>query len=184
MSYSCSCSISGQTFFDVVEHALPSTLMTVARGLVEQLFVVERKQRALPLGFEQHRNQRLALGRRMPGPAKHQPLIRHHLAIDAVDLEVLAVIPVEAEAIAATNPRIDAGALAAGLYPRGSKPTHYFFRIGPRRVDFFRRRVEMAFEGEAWSGAEAGVAGNAWFGSHLSSSTKAARRSRFSDQKR
>ena len=109
--------------------------------------------------------------------------IRHHLAIDAADLEVLAVVPVEAEPIAAAYPCIDTGALGARLYPRGSKPSHYFFRVRPRRVDFFRWRVETTFEGEAWPGREAGAGGNVWFGSHVSSSTKAARRSRFSDQK-
>src|SRR5438067_2893227 len=149
MICSCSCGISGEMPFDVVEHALPSMLMAVTGGLVDELFVVERKQRALTLPLQQHRNQRLALRRRMPGPTEHQPLIRHHLAIDAADFEVLAVLPVEAEAIAAADPCIDAGPLGPRLYARGSKPPHYFFRVRPRRVDFFRWRVETTFEGEA-----------------------------------
>src|SRR5436853_7560567 len=99
MICSCNCGFSGEISFDVVEHALPSMLMTVTGGLVEELFVVEHKQRALTVGLQQHRNQRLAFGGRMPCPTENQPFIRHHLAIDPADLEVLAIIPVEAEAI-------------------------------------------------------------------------------------
>src|SRR5438270_13351974 len=104
MICSCTCGISGEMFFDVVEHALPSMLMAVTGGLIDELFVLERKQRALTIPLQQHRNQRLALRRRMPGPSEHQPLIRHYLAIDAADLEVLAVIPLEAQAMPAADP--------------------------------------------------------------------------------
>lgn len=88
----------------------------------------------------------------MPRPAKHQPPVWLNLAVDAADFVVLAVIGIEADAVAPADPCIDAGPLGAGLDPRGSKPPDYFLRLGPGRKAFLRPRLETPREGEARSG--------------------------------
>src|SRR4051794_30217567 len=110
MICSCTCGISGEMFFDVVEHALPSMLMAVTRSLVDELFVVERKQRASRSGFSNTVISDSRSGVECHAQLNTNTFIRHHLAIDAADLEVLAVVPVEAEPIAAAYPCIDTGA--------------------------------------------------------------------------
>src|SRR3954454_10406399 len=119
----------------------------------------------------------------MPRPGEHQALVWHHLAVDPADFIMLVVL-IESHPVTSAGARIDGGALAAGAHPGATETADYVLRVGPGGVDFFRRRFEVPFDSEAWSGDSAGGAGNAWFGGHVSSSTKAARRSRFSDQKR
>src|SRR5258706_7149700 len=144
--------------FKIVEHAGPAALMAVARGLIEQSLVVQSEQRAAAVRLQRDRYQRFAFRGRMPGPAEHQPLVRHHLAIDAADFAILTVFLAEAEAVASADPRVDAGLLRACFDRRRHEPARYFLRIGPRRVDFFRRGIETTFEGEARSVDEAGGA--------------------------
>src|SRR6476660_9389723 len=134
--------------FKIVEHAGPALLVAVARGLIEQLLVMEREQRAAAVRLQRDRHQRFAFRGRMPGPAEHQPLVRHHLAIDAADFAILSVFLAEAEAVAPADPRVDAGMLRAWLDRRRREPARYFLRVGPRRVDFLRRGIETTFEGE------------------------------------
>ena len=70
---------------------------------------------------------------------------------------MLAVLHPEADPVASADPRIDVGPHRTGDNLRGPEPSGYFFRIGPRRVDFRRRGIETTFEGEARSGDETGV---------------------------
>src|ERR1700688_976213 len=105
-----SCVVSGKIAFQLVAPRGPATLMAVAGGLIEELLMMQRQQRAVAIGLQRDRHQRLAFRGRMPCPAEHQKPVR----------------------------------------ARG----------------------------------EAGVGGGAGFDGHFSSSTKAARRSRLSDQKR
>src|SRR4029077_8694767 len=158
--------------------------MTVARGLIEELFLMEGERRAGAVGLQGHGDQRLALRRRMPDPAKHQPLVRHDFAVDAADLIILPAFIFEAEAVAPADAEINICLDRAILHLRRPAPSGYFCRIGPRGVDLFRPRVEVPLEGETWARGETGVDGGVWFDGHGSSSTKAARRSRLSDQKR
>src|SRR5258708_1216769 len=118
----------------------------------------------------------------MPGPTEDQPLPRRHFAIETADLVILSIVGREAGAEAAADPHVKLGAHRAPQRPRRPEPARYFFRVGPRGVDFFRRRVETASEGEAGPGGK--VKGGAGPGGHGSSSTNAARRSSCSDQKR
>src|SRR5882757_1592581 len=97
---------SGQGSFELTEQFVPALLMTVTRGLVEELLMMQRQQRAGAVRLQRNRQQRLALRRRMPGPAHHQQLVRDNIAIDAADLEMLAVDAGEADPIAAANARI------------------------------------------------------------------------------
>ena len=157
--------------------------MAVARSRIEQLLVVQREQRALAIRLQRDRYLGFPFRRRMPGPVEHQKLVRHHLAINPADF-VIFVVRGETDAKTSADPRVDLGLERVRLGVRASEPADYFLRVGLRGVDFRRRAIETAFEVEARSGDKAGVAGSAWFGGHLSSSTKAARRSRFSDQKR
>src|SRR6266446_6465779 len=147
--------------FKLVERADPAVLVGVARGLIEQLFVVEREQRAVAVRLQRDRHQRFALRCRMPGPAEHQPLVRHYLAVDPADLMMLSVFVGEGDAVAAANPCVDARVPGAGLDRRRPEPAGYLLRVRPRGVDFFGRGIETTFEGEARSVDEAGGAGGA-----------------------
>src|SRR6476660_8030503 len=147
--------------FKIVEHAGPAVLMVVARGLIEQLLVVEREQRAVAVGLQGDRHQRFTFRRRMPGPAEHQPLVRHHLAIDAADIVILTVFLAEADAVTPADPGVDVRLLRAWLDRRWREPARHSLRVGPRGVDFLGRRIETTFEGEARSIDEAGGAGGA-----------------------
>src|SRR5258706_3407335 len=111
--------------FKIVEHAGPAALMAVARGLIEQLLMVEREQRALAVRLQRDRHQRFAFRRRMPGPAEHQPLVRHHLAIDSADLVIL-VVGRKADAEASADPRVDVRLLRACL-PTTARTSALFF---------------------------------------------------------
>src|SRR5205085_2493208 len=82
---------SGKRPFELAQQFSPALLMTVTRRLVEELLMLQRQQRSGAVGLQRYRQQRLALRRRMPGPAHHQELVRHDVAIDAADLEMLAV---------------------------------------------------------------------------------------------
>ena len=69
------------------------------------------------------------------------------------------------DAVAAADAQIDVRLHRAGLDLRGPEPARYFFRVGPRGVDFFGRRIETTFEGEAWvdGGADGGGGGHESF---------------------
>src|ERR1700744_3610862 len=95
----------------------------------------------------------------MPRPTEYQTLVRHQLAIDAADLMLLTGVGSKAQAIAAADFRIDLRFDRARHDIRRSKPARYFFRIGPRRPDFFGRGLEPAREREARSRRGAGVSG-------------------------
>src|ERR1035438_2611743 len=101
----------------------------------------------------------------MPGPGEHQPRVRHHLAIDAADFAMFAVVHVETDAVASADAQVDVGPHRAGDDLRRPEPLHQLLRVGPRRVDFFRRRIETAPEGEAWPRDDAGTVG-AWLAAH------------------
>jgi hypothetical protein len=82
----------------------------VASGLVGKLFVAEGHQRADRVRLERNRHKGLTLGRRMPGPGELQPLVRHHLAIDATDLMIFAALCIgEADAVSAAAPCVEIG---------------------------------------------------------------------------
>src|SRR4051795_2302388 len=55
------CGVSGEILLQIVEHPGPSALVIVARGLVDELFVLEREQRALAFALQRYRDQRFAL---------------------------------------------------------------------------------------------------------------------------
>src|SRR5260370_18828165 len=81
--------ISGDIFFKLVERADPAALVAVAGGLIEQLLVRKREQRAVAIGLQRHRHHRFAFRRREPRPAEPQLLVRYHLLTDAADFLVL-----------------------------------------------------------------------------------------------
>src|SRR5207247_10479092 len=56
-----------------------------ALPIFEQLLVLQRQQRAAAFGFCGNGDLRLVSGAGGPGPAEHQPLIRHHLLVEAAD---------------------------------------------------------------------------------------------------
>src|ERR1700738_5176531 len=153
--------VSGDKSFKLVERSQPSALVSIARGLIEQLLVGQREQRAVTVRLQRDRDQRFAFRGRMPGPAEHQFLVRNHLAVDTANFVVL-VIGGEADAVTAAGPRVDLRLKRARLGVRASEPADYFFRVGPRGVDFRRRRIETTFEGEAMSSDDTGIAGGAW----------------------
>src|SRR5262245_39931673 len=166
---------SGKQRGKLVEPLGPAGLMAVARALVEELLVGQRQQRAVTVGLEQHRDQRFALGRAVPGPGEHELLVRLYLAVDAANL-VPPLFGVRDHSITPADAEVGLGLHA--LDPLRSEPARYLRGVGPGFVDLGRRRVDAALDDEAWLGGEAGLGG------HVSSSTKAARRSSCSDQKR
>src|SRR5882757_5030501 len=153
--------VSAYKLFQLAEQFVPALLVAVARGRIEELLMEQRQQRAGAIRLQRDREQRLALRRRMPGPAEHQPFVRHDLAIDAADLEILAVGACEADAVAAADTQVGLGLHRAFLDAGRSEPRDYFFRVGPRGVDFGGRRIDTTFDREAWLGCEIGVAGGA-----------------------
>src|SRR5882757_7170159 len=129
--------VSAYKLFQLAEQFVPALLVAVARGSIEELLMVQRQQRADAIRLQRDREQRFALRRRMPGPAEHQPLVRYDLAIDAADLEMLAIGGVEADAVSPANAEISLCLQRAFLQLRGHpEPSGYFFRVGPRGVDF------------------------------------------------
>ena len=132
--------------------------MAVASGFIEELRVMKGEQRSATIAFEGDRHQRFPLRRRVPRPAEHQPLVRYHLAIDAGDLEIFAALVIEAEPETAAGPGIDLGPHRLRPDIGRAKPVDYFFRVGPRDVDFFRARIEPALDGEAGPRGEIGCA--------------------------
>src|SRR5579863_9911984 len=82
---------SRQIFFHLVERAVPALLVTIARIVVEELLVRHRQQRAVAVGLEQHGDERLALGRRFPGPGENQFLVGDHLAVSTADVMFFSV---------------------------------------------------------------------------------------------
>src|SRR5262245_60542849 len=151
-------------------------LVAVACFLVEELLVEEREHRAVAVDLQGDRHPRLPLGRALPRPSEHELLVRHHLAVDAADIMLLAVRRAHVKVVVPAHARFGLG---AGRYDLlRPNPARYFFGVGPRGIDFFGRRIETTFEGEAWFDVEF------WLGGHDSSSMKAARRSSRSVQKR
>src|SRR3954465_702795 len=101
--------MSADEGLELVEERGPAALAVVTCGLVEELGVMEDHQRPGTVGLQRNRDQRLALGRRVPGPGEDQALVRHDLAIDAAGLEIFAVVAVEADAIAAAGADVELG---------------------------------------------------------------------------
>src|SRR6185369_6554400 len=60
----------GQIAFELVEAGAPACVMAVARGLIEELLVRERHQRAAVIRLDGHSDERFALGRGAPGPGE------------------------------------------------------------------------------------------------------------------
>src|ERR1700676_1085679 len=143
--------VSGEIFFKLVERTDPAALMAVARCLIEQLLVQKREQRAVTVGLQRDGHLRFAFRRRMPAQAEHQPLVRHHFAINPADF-VVFVIGRKADAKTPPDPRLDVRAERAGLGVGATEPSDYFLRVGPCRVDFRRRGIETTFETEARPG--------------------------------
>src|SRR5258708_3218545 len=175
--------VSGENFFELVERGDPSALVAVTRGSIEQLLVMYGQQRAVAIRLQRHRHLRFAFRRRVPGPAEHQTLVRHHLAIGPADFVIFG-IGGEADAKTPADFWVDVGLKRVTFGVRTPEPLDYFLRVGPRGVDFRRGGIEAALEGEAWPRRAVGGGGNIWLGGHGSFSIKAARWSRFSDQKR
>src|SRR5215210_8972465 len=150
--------------------------VAVACGFVEELLVNECQKRALGLGPDQYGHERLALWHRAPSPGEDEFLVRHHVAIGAADVMLLAILGMKHDGIFSAPPHIELGLLHRSRIR--AEPFDQFFGVRPRGVDFFRRRMEATFEGKAWLDGDAGLRG------HGSFSTNAARRSSCSDQKR
>ena len=93
--------------------------MAVARGFVEELFMVQRQQRAAAVRLQRHRDLRFPFRRRVPCPAERDPGVRRHFAIDAADLKILAIAAFEADAVAAADAQIDVRLHRTGLDLRG-----------------------------------------------------------------
>src|SRR5262245_28711402 len=134
--------------------------------------MLERQEGALAVPGQRDGDERLALGRGMPGPGEDQAAVGYHLAVDATDLVILAVFGLEAEAIAPSRAHVHLGPHGTALGLLRSKPVHYFFRVRPGAEDSRGRGFEPALEGEAW------------LAEHAFSSTNAASRSSVSLQKR
>src|SRR5258708_6078172 len=83
--------VSGERFFELVERSDPATLMAVARGKIEQLLVVYGQQGPTAARLQRPRHLRFTSRRRVPAPAKHEPLVRHPFAIAPADLIILLV---------------------------------------------------------------------------------------------
>src|SRR5579871_813491 len=171
---------STQQFLHPLESNRPAALMALARRLIEQLLMLQREQRALAIRLQRDRHLRFTLGRRMPGPAEDEAPVRHHLAVDAADLIIFACRG-EAEAEASADPHIRLGLQRVRARVRPAEPAHYFLRVGPGGKDLFGRRVDATLKYEARSRDGFGDVGCC---RHVSSSTKAVRRSILSDQKR
>ena len=97
------CASGVDVMLEIAEEFGPAALVVVARGLIDELRVMEGEQGAAAVGPDRHRHLGDALRRRMPGPAEHQPLVRHHLAIDAADLVIFTVGPGELDPVAAAD---------------------------------------------------------------------------------
>src|SRR5258708_1924399 len=136
----------------LAEQVDPAFLVAVARRLIEELLTMQREQRAVAIRLQRDRELRLALRRRMPRPAEHQPLVRHDFAIDAADLEMLAVGGLEADLVAPADAQVGLRLQRAFFHPCRAEPSDYFFRVGPRGVDFRGRRIDTTFDVEAWLG--------------------------------
>src|SRR5262245_55554955 len=159
----------------LVEAAAPALRVAIARGLIEELLVDQRQHRSRPVGLDEDRDQRLALGRGAPRPGENEFLLRNHLAIDAAHVMLFAVLGREGNGVAASHLDVRGGVLnRPGIR---AEPFQDFFGVGPGGVDFLRRGIETTFEGED------GLFGEWGLGGHESSSTKAASRSSWSDQK-
>src|ERR1700687_2179636 len=160
----------------LVEAAGPTFRVAVAGGLVEELLVGEGQSGAAAIGLDQDGDERLALRRGAPGPSEHELLVRHHLAIDAADVMLLAVDAAHDDAEAAADARVRLGAQGLDLFR--PEPLGYFFGLRPRGVDFSGGCGETTLKGEAGLGGDGGLDG------HDSSLRNAGRRSSPSDQKR
>src|SRR5579863_6668959 len=101
---------SRQKFFHLVERAVPALLVAIARIVVEKLLVRHRQQRAVAIAPEQHGDERLALGGRLPGPGEHQFLVGDDLAVNAADVMFFPVGRTHHPAIAAADTRVAFGA--------------------------------------------------------------------------
>src|SRR4029079_4846523 len=112
-----------------------------------------------------------------PCPAEGQLLVRHHLAIDAADVVLFAVLGAEADAILAADADIEFSVLdRPGI---GTEPSHDFLGVRPGGVNRFWRGFDPPLEGETGLDEDVGCEGH-----DTSSSRNAARRSSRSDQKR
>ena len=111
--------------------------MAVARGFVEELFMVQRHQRAAAVRLQRHRDLRFPFRRRVPRPAERDPGVRSHFAIDAADLKILAIAAFEADAVAAADAQIDFRLDRTGL-DREARTSALFFPVRSTRRRLFR----------------------------------------------
>src|SRR4029453_10836030 len=161
-----------QITLELVEAAGPALRVAIARGLVEELLVNQRQHRSGPVGPDEDRDQRPALGRGAPRPGAGEFLLRTPPAIDTAHVMLFAILGREGDGVAAAHPDIGDGVLdRPGIW---AEPLQDFFGVGPGGVDLLRRGSETTFEGEA------GLFGKSGLGGHESSSTKAASRSSWS----
>src|ERR1700680_1165814 len=133
--------------------------MAVTRGSIEQLLVMHGQQRAAAIRFQRHCYLRFTFRRRVPRPAEHQTLVRHHLALGPADFVIFG-IGGEADAKMPADLWVDFGLKRVTFGVRTTEPLDYFLRVGPRGVDFRRRGIKAALEGEAWPRRAIGGAGN------------------------
>src|SRR3954469_14943778 len=117
-----------EELFQLGEQLGPALLVAIARGLVEELLMVQRQQCAGTVRLQRNGEKRFAFGRRMPGPAEHQPFVRHDLAIDAADLDFFTVGGLETDAVASADAQIRLRLHRALLDLRRAEPRDYFFR--------------------------------------------------------
>ena len=106
--------LSGQEFLELVQRYAPALLVAVARILVEELLVRQRQQRSTAVGLQQHRDQRFTLRRALPRPGEDDFFVRHHFAIDAADVMLVAGRD-HLDVIAAANAQIGFRAHADNL---------------------------------------------------------------------
>ena len=123
-------------------------------GVACDLLVSQSQQRPVAVRLEIDRHQRFGLAWAGPVPGKGQLPARHHLAIDAADVALLAVDHSKDDAKAPACPQVGLG--MQRWPPIGPKPAHDLFRVRPCGVDFRRRRPDVALEDEAGLGVEHG----------------------------
>src|SRR3954452_23256016 len=98
---------SGHERFKPVERAGPAPHVAITRSLIEQLFVLNGQQGTVAIRLQRYGDLRFPLRRRMPCPAENQSLLRHHFAIGATALVMLAVIGGEADAESTADAHIE-----------------------------------------------------------------------------
>src|SRR5436190_7377860 len=115
---------SSQVAFHLVERACPTGAVAVARGLVEELLVQQREQRALAVGRQRDRYQRLPLRHGAPHPGEDELPVGDHLTIGAADVMLLAIRRAEDDVEATADAHVQL--CAQRLCLLGAPPVRYF----------------------------------------------------------